>query len=94
MLGQISVLLCEKLNHSFCNNFVKNSIAFCQNKTIPNKVISLNLSVTSPVIHRIPMFVVFSSTQKAKMVLCLMVDCSNRSGRDKVSFNRVPTVIK
>ena len=27
------------------------------------------------------------------MVLCLMVDCSNRSGRDKVSFNRVPTVI-
>ena len=28
------------------------------------------------------------------MVLCLMVDSSNRSGRDKVSFNRVPTVIR
>ena len=41
-------------------NFVKNSIAFCQNKAIPNKIISLNLSVTSPVIRRIPMFYIFN----------------------------------
>ena len=36
--------------------FVKASIASCQNKVIPNKATSLNLSVTSPVICRIPMF--------------------------------------
>ena len=28
------------------------------------------------------------------MVLCMIVGCSNKSGRHKVSFYRVPTVVK
>ena len=45
------------MNYKFCNTVVKNSIAFCQNKAIPNIAISLNLSVTSLVIRRIAMFI-------------------------------------
>ena len=40
----------------FFANFVNHMIDFCQNKAMSNKVILLNLSVTSPVIRRIPMF--------------------------------------
>ena len=36
-------------------------IEFCQNKAMPNKVVPLNLSVTFPVIRRIPMFEVWVS---------------------------------
>ena len=43
------------MNCRFCKEFS----CFFQNKVIPNKIISLNLSVTSPVIRRIPMFLVY-----------------------------------
>ena len=46
-------------------------IDFCQNKAVSNKVIPLNLSVTSPVIRRIPMFVscipLFSRVSQANL---------------------------
>ena len=42
----------EKINQKFCKVFT----SFYQNRAILNKVIPLNLSVISPVIHRIPVF--------------------------------------
>ena len=56
------------------------------------------LAFLSEIVHKFSLkptcLLILYSVEAIAMVLCMIVGCSNKSGRHKVSFYRVPTVVK